>query len=253
MTLETDIPKKPFEDDPALGEFVSYHPVDRLRLLIIGGGAYALVVIFVQLFFFQLDDETAAIIQPALYALASLAIAWYLLHLWNREITIYDQGFTYREGSHTARIFFMEVVTVRLKAERIFYFGLIPRDVYRYTLITQEDETLTIDNRYKKVEKLGLALEKAIAQARLPIVEDKIERGDVIEFGLSLALDQRGIDHDRQRLSWADYAGFKTQTGDLVIMQRNQDPHAHDEWARVKLNALDNAVLLIDLLKRRNQ
>lgn len=233
------------EDDPALGKYVAHYPSNRLLLLLRGGVIYAAAVLVLQILFIGVDDTSASIVLIGAYSLLALGIAWYILHLWNREVILYERGFTYREGSRLGYFYYHAIRSVRQKAGRILFLNLIRRDFYHCTLISDQDEHLYINNLYSGVAELVTRLEAAITRARLPIVETRLARGETIDFGPRLALNQTGIMLDGQNLPWTDFARHRIEGKHLVLTAKSGAAFT------MAVAELDNALLLLTLLKQR--
>lgn len=232
-----------FEPDPVLGRYVSHHPSDRIRLMIIGAVAYGTPVAIINLLIPGATGFTAAVI-VAFYGVLALAVGWYVMHLWNREVIIYEQGFTYREGSRLAYFHFTEIIGFRQQAQRISYLGLVQQERWTYTITTMQGETLKLTNLYNNIKKLGDQLEKRITRIRKPIVEERLRRGETIAFGQHIALTQAGIVAGDRTLNYADFAGVRSQSGQLVIAAK-QDA----AWVTVPAPEVENLLLLVSLLR----
>jgi hypothetical protein len=233
------------EDDPALGRYVAHYPSNRLMLLIRGGIIYAAAVGLLQLIFLTVPDNIAGIFLPVLFAGVGLGVAWYVLHLWNREVILYEHGFSYREGSRLAQFFYGKILTVRQKAERVAYFGFIKRDLYTMTLISDQDEILTLNNVYSNIAELVSKLEAAITRARLPIAQARLQRNETLDFG-ALRVSQQGIETDSGSLTWGNFAGYKLEGKNMQLAARD-----NPTFAAIPVKQLDNVLLLLALLKVR--
>jgi hypothetical protein len=233
------------EDDPALGRYVGHYPSNRLMLLIRGGIIYAVAVGLLQLIFLTVPDNIAGIFLPMLFAGVGLGVAWYVLHLWNREVILYEHGFSYREGSRLAQFYYGKIVTVRQKAERVAYFGFIKRDLYTMTLISDQDEILTLNNVYSSIAELVSKLESTITRARLPIAQARLARSETLDFG-AVRLSQQGIETDAGVLTWADFAGYRLEGKDIKLAART-----NPDYAAFPVKQLDNVLLLLALLRGR--
>lgn len=248
MTAASSV--RPFEDDPVLGRYLIHYVSDRRRLIAQAALVYTVGVIFIQLLFADASEGLMPFIVIALFAALSLAAGWYVLHLWNREVVLYERGFTYREGSNLGVFHYAEIVSVRQQAERVRYLGFWRRDLYRYTLRSQHDETLRLDNLYQQIAELGLRLEKAISATRLPLVEQRIEAGESVDFGGGLRLTRQGIElHEEsgaRELFWHELGGHSLQGGRLLLRRRDGQ-----DWAAVPLDVLENLLLLLTMLKAR--
>lgn len=236
-----------YEADPILGQYVSHHPSNRLRLISIGAVLYMLPVGILQLIFWNADDTVVAIILPIIFAGIAGGILWWMLHYWNREVVLYQRGFSYRRGSATAFILYSNVIQLIQNIERVSFLGF-SRMVYDYKLVTDVDEKLSINNIYSKPDQLTRTLETLIARDRLPIMRDKIAQGDEASFGESLHLTAEGIKLNDTVLHWQDFKMQRVKNGQLVIQS-----HTEDNWGTLAVSEIDNPVLLIALLREQGQ
>ncbi len=236
-----------YQADPVLGVYVSHHPSNRLRLMAIGTVLYILPVGILQLVFWNADDTVVAIVLPILFATIAGGILWWILHYWNREVVLYEQGFSYRRGSATAYILYRNVVQLVQNIERVSFLGF-SRMVYDYRLVTDVDENLTINNIYSNPDKLTRALDAYIARDRLPIMRDKIAQGERATFGANLHLTAEGIILNDTHLMWHDFKAQRVKNGQLIIQSTDDDG-----WGTLAVSEIDNPVLLIALLRERGQ
>ena len=230
-----------FDDDPILSRFVAYFPSYRLRLLIIGGLLYGIPVLVLQVLLANVEGASVLIIGS--YAGIALLVGWYVLHLWNREVIVYENGFTYRQGSQIGYFRFVDITRIHQHAERVSYFGIFKRDVITYTLHTDQAEVLHVNAVYKDVAKLGLLLESKITAARQPIVEAQLEAGKLVEFG-SLTMTDKGLRYAEHVLAWDDFGKVAIERGALRLLDHNQVEHVS-----IPLAELDNLMLLVKLLR----
>lgn len=245
--MSTDEPI--FPDDPVLGKYVDNYPSDRLRLLLIGGAALVAVWFVVTVALWQVEANVASIVTVVVLAAATLVIGWLISHLWNREVVLYEHGFSYREGSTTVFIRYADVKTIRQRGERVAYFGgLVRRSTLRCTMITDQDETITLTTLYRRIDQLSLRLEMGITRAVRPAVERQLADGMRLDFGDSLALSAAGLHQNGRDLPWADFAGHQIASRQLVIQSRDGT-----DWHRARLGDMDNLRLLVDLLRQQQE
>ena len=245
--IERDDSASIYEADPVLGKYLSHHPSNRLRLMIIGGIAYAVPVGILQLIFWNIDNNFASIFLPISFAAIAGAVFWWVLHHWNREVVLYERGFSFRQGSATAYILYANVIKLIQHIERTGFLGL-SRTVYNYQLITDIDETLTINNVYSNPAKLTRALEAYITRDRLPVLRQKIADGNPVEFSDNLRIAPEGIMLNEKELFWHGFKAQRVKEGQLIL-QSNDD----DMWGIIPVDEINNPVLLIALLKDRGQ
>lgn len=234
-----------FDPDPMLGRYLAHHPSNRIRLLIIGGVVYGVPVAILNLLFPGAEGITAGVL-IAIFAALALAVSWWVLHLWNREVILYEQGFTYREGGRVAYFRYHEIISFKQRVSRVSYLGIVHRDIYEYTLHSSEDEVLRLTHLYNNVRELGKRLEQRVTQARHPVVEERLKRGETIDFGAHLSLTQTAILCDGASLAWDAFAGFRASGGKILINAADQTA-----WASVPVSEIDNLQLLIKLFKER--
>jgi uncharacterized membrane protein YobD (UPF0266 family) len=238
-------------DDPVLGKVLANHPSDRLRLLLLGGGVYAVVAMVINVALLPLPAETALVIALAALALLALTVGWFVLHFWNREVILYEQGFSYREGSRQAYFKYSEIQSVHLTAEDIGYLGgLIRRRVRRFTLKTIHDESIVLTTVYRGIDALIDRLERLTSVPLRERLHERLAAGDAVDFG-GLRVTPGGLERDGQSLAWDDYAGYALGGGALLLHSRASSADS-DPWGRVPLDALDNVRVLVELLKRRS-
>lgn len=252
MSESTPEPINIFAADPVLGKYLSHHPSRRLMLLLRGALFYAIPAWILQLLTANLDDQTAALFLPVSFAAIAGAVGWYLLHLWNREVVLYEKGFSYRRGSVTAYFRYETIVTMRQSIETHSILGLFPRTVYNYTLISDIDEVLLINNLYSNTEKLTRSLDALIASARLPLIRQMISAGQAVSFidksetNESFKLSREGLLFGERELFWHELKSYKLQSGRLILQSRD-----NPEWAVLPLRDINNPPLLLALLKER--
>lgn len=234
-------------DDPVLGRVLASHPSDRVRLLIIGGAIYGAGALLINLVFLPVDAEAALLPVVTLMAALALAVGWYLLHYWNREIVFFERGFSYREGSHTAYIPYADVRALHLEAERISYLGgLIKRTVRRFTIKTIHDETILVRGLYRRIDALIARMEALVNAVLRPRIQNLWNAGGQAAFGARVGLSAEGIHVDGQLLPWVEYAGHGLSSGQLILKR-----HDGSAFASAPLESLENETLLIELLRQR--
>lgn len=236
-----------FKYDDLLGRYISHHPVNRLRLVAQALFVYFIATTVLQLLFVELDDQTASIVLIFFFAAIALGLGWYVMHLWNREVVIYEKGFNFREGSSIADFQYDEVASFRQKAERLRYFGgLFRRNVYTFKLTTYRGEVIKLTNLYTDIEKLGNNLEVGINSVLDERVHDALERGESVSFGESFEMSDAGISADSQDLSWEEFDSFGTKQGRLTLASKTDET-----WYQIPLEDVDNLSLLAKILREK--
>jgi hypothetical protein len=243
----TGAPETPLPPDPALGAVISHHPSNRLPPLIIAGSIGAPVMVILNFTLARSDAWYGAPLTVMIVAVLGLALGWYILHIWNREIVLYERGFTYREGSKTIPFLYAEVRSLRLKAERKAYLaGLLRRNVYRFTVTTIRGEQFHLTNLYSDAAELGRHFEARINPLLRASIQARLEQGEAVPFSATLRLSLDGLSEGGRALSWEAYGGYRVQAGRLLLLDR-----AGAVWHAVRLSEIDNLTLLIERLRAR--
>jgi hypothetical protein len=235
------------EQDALFGRELGSYPIDRARLLIPAG--VIVIAVGAALNFTLAEVEGwGPPLTTGLMTLISLIAGWWVLHQWNREVTLYEHGFTFREGSKTVFFTYAEISSFRLRAERLRYFGgLIRRTLYRFTLLTVKDERIVLTGLYRRIAELGDRLEAQIVAAQRPIATERLARGERLTFSPELSLSEAGLHAGGRDLLWSALDGWRVEGGALMLLEGGA------EWLRLPLREVDNLGLLIGLLKERRR
>lgn len=243
--LETDSEVE-IADDPVLGKVIANYPSDRTRLLMIGGGIYAAGALLINVVFVPVDASVALPAVVTLLAVLALGVSWYMLHHWNREVVLFERGFSYREGSRTAYMAYADVRVVHLDARRTRYIGgLITRTVKRFTVKTIHDETIVIRSVYRRIDELIARMEAAVNAVLRPHIKTQFDLGGDAAFGEQVVLSAAGLTVDGQALAWADYGGYVIGGGQVTFKRKDGEV-----FASAALETLENETLLIELLNQ---
>jgi len=233
------------DPDPILGQPLAHFPSNRLRPLIVAGVIGWPIALVLGLTTAQVTDWWGPVVTVVIMAIVVLALAWYILHGWNREIILYERGFSYREGSNTVFFRYHEIASIRLRAERLAYFGgLLHRSIYRFTVTTTEEERFTITNLYLRAAELGTKLTDQINHVLQPQIAQKIANGEAVAFGDTLTLKADGLQEAGRDLVWTDFGGYRVGGHQLALLDKSGAV-----WYALPLPEVDNVLLLVDLLR----
>lgn len=239
-------PIRAIEDDPVLGRYRVHFTMARLRLLLQAGAIYIVSVLIVNIATASLTGTLVNIVVPLLYALIAMPLIWSIAHVWNREVILFERGFTYRQGSVVAAFPYENIVSIRVVSEQVRYFGFLPIQRVRCHMTADQGDEMTITEQYADARKLADALERAITAARKPIVLEMLQRGDLVPFGDMLALDRtRIVDVPTgDALPWTDVIGAAPSGADIRI-------EAQDGlWRSVPASHIANLLLFITLVRQ---
>lgn len=233
--------------DPVLGGVIASYPIDRARLLLPAGAVCAVLAVALNFTLAEVPAWWGPALTVAIMGLAALTAGWWVLHLWNREIVLYEFGFTYREGGRVVWFVYPEIASLRQRAECLSYFGgLLRREVYRFTLTTIRGERIVLGGRYRRVAELGVRLEERLIHSLLPIFQERLARGEHLPFSNTLRLSADGLHESGRMLKWDDFGGFRAAGGRLMALTRDGQV-----WFSLPLPEVDNAALLLALARSR--
>lgn len=236
-----------FEADAILGEFVAHYPSNRLRLLIVAGAVLVVIWFVITVALWQVEEGIAATITVIVLAVVTLGAGWYVTHFWNREVILYERGFSYREGSNLAFIQYKDITRIRQQGQRVVYFGgLVSRSTFKFTIMTDQDEIIVLDSLYNRLDELTDRLEKRITVDMLTRAEQQLIMGESIPFTETLTMTGDGLQAQARLLLWDDFKQFRIANGQFIIDSTNQPA-----WYRIDLTQVDNVRLLIALLHQR--
>lgn len=236
-----------WDADPVLGAVIASYPIDRLRLLLPAGAVCASLAVMLNFTLAQAPVWWGPALTVAIMAAVALVAGWWVLHLWNREVVLYEFGFSYREGGRVVPFLYPEIASLRQRAERLSYFGgLVRREVYRFTLTTIRGERIVLGSRYRRVAELGVRLEERLNHSLLPILQERLARGERIPFSDTLRLSAGGLHDGERALSWDDFGGFRIAGGQLAALDRGGAT-----WFSLPLPDVDNVALLLELTRSR--
>jgi hypothetical protein len=234
------------EDNPVLGAVVASYPSDRGRLLLPAALVTGAVAILLNFTLAEADAWWGPPLTVILMALVALAAGWYVLHHWNREVVLYEDGFSYREGSRPVFFRYTEIATMRQRAERLSYLGgLYRRTVYRFVLTTWQGDVIVLTNLYRRVAELGSRMERKVNAVLWPVIAEKLAKGEIVPFSATLGLSARGLHEGKRELTWSEYGGYRVENRRLTVLNSRGDV-----WFSLPLTELDNITLLLNVLRQ---
>jgi len=236
------------DDNPVLGKLIASYPSDRGRLLAPAALIMGATAIIFNYTLVELDAWWAPLLTVILMALVVLAAGWYVLHLWNREVILYEQGFSYREGSRPVFFRYTEIGRIRQRAERLAYLGgLYRRTRYEFVLTTWQGDVLVLDNVYRRVSELGARMEQKVNAVLWPVIAERLAQGGTVPFSATLGMTAQGLCEADRALPWPEYGGYRIQNRRLALLNREGDV-----WLAVPLTEVDNITLLLEVLREHD-
>jgi hypothetical protein len=237
------------EDNPVLGPLIASYPSDRGRLLLPAAIVIGAVAIVLNYTLAEADAWWGPLLTVIVMALVVLAAGWYVLHHWNREVVLFDQGFSYREGSRPVYFRYTEIAHIRQRAERLAYLGgLYRRTVYRYVLTTGQGDVIVLTNVYRRVAELGARMEQKVNAVLWPLIAERLAKGETVMFSATLGLSAGGLHEGGRNLLWDEYGGYRIENRRLAVLNQ-----AGELWFAVPLTNVDNVTLLLQVLREHDR
>ncbi len=245
------------EPHPILGMPITNYPSDRLRPLVQGWSLLIGLSIIINLALWNVQGRWVGPITVGVVGVLAWGIGWRIIHLWNREVILFEHGFTYIEGSEAIPFQYIEVEAIRLRAETLSYFGgRFKRNVYTITLRTQAGDRLQLTNVYKNVADLGTKIQTAVFTRLQPHIDERLAAGEAVPFADMLRVSQAGLTVDSAyvegggdaHLPWSGFGGYRAANRQLVLLDADGEA-----WFAVPLTDIDNLRLLLRLLKQQTQ
>lgn len=236
------------EADPVFGKVLDNYPSNRARLVAPAVVLSGVAAVILNATLATVEAWWGPVLTVIIMAAVVLVLGWRALHYWNREVILYENGFSYREGARPVFFLYHEVLSVRQQGQRLAYFGgLIRRNTYRFTLTTLRGEVMMLDNLYVRVEELGEQMEKRIYAVLDPYLQELMAKGEKIPFSNTLRLSTSGLHEKGRDLPWSQFDGYKVSGGQITLFAQ---PDKAD-WLTIPLPEVDNLPLLIRWLKQR--
>lgn len=236
------------EADPVFGKVLANYPSDRIRLMAPAVVLSGVASVILNVTLAEVDAWWGPVLTVILMAAVVLILGWRVLHFWNREVVLYEEGFSYREGAKPVFFLYHEVLSIRQKGQRLAYFGgLLRRNTFQFTLTTLRGEVMKLDNNYVRIEELGAQIEKKIYAVLEPYLKEEITKGEKIPFSNTLRLSNDGLEEKGRELAWEEFDGYKISNGQISIFAQPDT----SLWLSIPLPEVDNLPILIRWLKQR--
>jgi hypothetical protein len=233
---------------PEYGAAIGGHRIDRLRLILPSALLVGLLGLGLNFTLVESDPLRGPFLTTLIVAGAALALGWRVLHYWNRQVILFERGFSFREGAQTVAFDYAEIASIRQQGEQLAYFGgLIRHRRFRFTLTTIRGEVIELTNLYQRVDQLVQDIEQRVYPRLGGQITAAFARGERVPFSDSLSLSRDGLHQHGKALAWEDLAGYAVQNGKLVLRASDST-----DWLSLPLAEIDNLPLLIDLLRRKS-
>ncbi|MBI1281634.1 MAG: hypothetical protein GC179_26145 [Anaerolineaceae bacterium] len=236
------------EADPVFGKVIANYPSNRTRLILPAVVLSGVASVILNVTLAEVEAWWGPVLTVVIMAAVVLGLGWRVLHFWNHEVVLYEEGFSFREGARPIFFLYHEIMSIRQQGQRLAYFGgLIRRNTYRFTLTTLRGEVMKLDNTYVRIEEMGAQIEKKIYAVLEPYLKEEMAKGEKIPFSDSLRLSTEGLEERGRELPWEEFDGYKISDGQIAIFAQPE----RSTWLTIPLPDVDNLPILVRWLKQR--
>lgn len=242
------------EPHPTLGEAQDNFPSRRMVVLVRGWSVLIGLSLLVNIGVWNVEADWLGPLLVGIFGTLATVIGWWVLDHWNREVILYERGFTYREGSKNIPFRYSEIAKIRLRAETLSTFGGLLRFViYDIRLVSGAGDVIRLNNLYRRAGVMGDKLMSAVYTSLRPALEIQLDNGEAVPFSDALRVRSDGLVVDASALedvaedaylSWGDFGGYRVQQRQLQLLTR-----AGALWVAFPLHEVDNLLLLLELLR----
>lgn len=213
---------------------LSRFPVPKFDWKIIG--AYVVANLLILLIFVTSIQEPIS--QGKSIPMSSILIFLLIVALWG--IGNYFVYQWYQNRIHRIDVYEDKIVINRKKSTREITLDEIEGVTWNYYRVTQGKKVKTVteiiivlkENKLRflsdflpKLEKLGELLEERIAEKYLDVTVEKLQAGESVSFGI-VKLNLEGLTFEEHDFQWDIIGGLVLHEGNLVIVNRNEEPIA---------------------------
>ncbi|MGW8393645.1 DUF6585 family protein [Pseudoduganella sp. HUAS MS19] len=242
-----------FHQASQCGKIVSIHPIGGMGLFY-PVLAVLLVATAIALVFVAADAQMAVKeaslpvflrITAGLLALLGLVIAARWHRLKGSSLTVFEKGIAHRRRGKTRFFRWRDVQDVTVRATKL------PRLPIRRTWVKVSlapKTTLKFTDNYQEVFALGINLLTLTAEAMVPLVIAKMERGGTVDFG-ALKVSRDGLSRRFGKLSWSEVDDAELRAGQVIIKKKGR----RLPWGRPHAFQIKNLFVFLAVLEHFTQ
>lgn len=243
-------------EHPQLGKPLDNFPSRRLKIMVTAWSILISISVLINVGTWNIQADWLGLVIVPFTGILALGLGWWVLGWWNREVILYEHGFTYREGSQDVPFIYAEVRAILLRAEELAFFGgLLRQIVYEVTVITRANDQMRVTLwHYRRADDFGSQLMAQVYPLLRARIQATLQQGESVSFGGGLSLTQAGLYVSQSvlqgatedaHLAWADYGGLSVKNRQLQLLN-----HERRVWFALPLQEIENLLLLRELLKQ---
>jgi hypothetical protein len=193
----------------------------------------------------RVDDE---VIVPLVFAgIAFLVGALLVFNAWRNwsvAAALYENGFAYNDRKGLRQVRWDQIAAVWQSITKHYRNGIYVGTTHIYTVQTNDNQKIILDDKFKKVEDLGNAVLKGSTNALWPKYWQQAQSGQRITFG-PLALDTQGMYTGKKSLLWNDIKAVKIQSGTISVSKKDGGWFA---WTTASVPQIPNFYIFYELV-----
>jgi hypothetical protein len=167
--------------------------------------------------------------------LSGIGLLFTMARNWNTAAAVYERGLALYDPSGLRQFRWDAVDEVRQSVTNYYRNGVYMNTVYVYTVRTRDGQTLKFNNRYAKIEELGNAIQRHVADALLPRYVEALNHGQRLNFG-PIVVDRQYLHARDKSLPWREIRALKLQHDHIAI--RNEGDWFN--WVSISLPQVPN-------------
>src|SRR5262245_18615453 len=101
------------EADPVFVKVIADYPSNSTRIIAPAVVLSGVVAVILNVTLAEVEAWWGPALTVIITAGVVLTLGWRVLHFWNREVVLYEEGFSYREGAKPIFFLYHEVLSIR--------------------------------------------------------------------------------------------------------------------------------------------
>ena len=167
--------------------------------------------------------------------LSGIGLLFTMARNWKTAAAVYEHGLALYDPTGLWQFRWDAVDEVRQSVTNYYRNGVYMNTVYVYTMRTRDGQTLKFNNRFAKIEQLGNAIQRHVADALLPRYVEALSHGQRLSFG-PIAIDRQRLCAGDRSLPWPEIKALKLQNDHIAI--RNESDWFN--WVSISLPQVPN-------------
>ncbi|MDI6768888.1 MAG: hypothetical protein QMD04_04355 [Anaerolineales bacterium] len=151
--------------------------------------------------------------------LLSLIFAWSAYTNWAKAITLYQNGFAYKDRRGLRLWRWKEVAALRMAVTRHDLFGINTGATHVYSVENRNGSRLALNDAFSRVEELARVIEENTLPLLFEQAAQQYNAGQILTFGPVL-VNKTGIQIGKKNYAWGEVQQVSIQQGILKVSKK---------------------------------